>query len=292
MNRLKYRYCGTDQLYDLTDKGKCRDIHVEYMLNRSQAMFSYKGLPDTIPEWLFKRILMTYGFVCITKVKGELYAFFGGLGGEPNAYYQPTICTVANPYLEFSANLKIGTDCEIVKNDYYYMGLIPMFNRYASGLVENELSMNIVVILSRVHDLITADNDKDKENANNFLSNIINGKLSTIASSAFLDGIKTQPYGNGATSSGIKDLIEYEEYLKGAWYNDIGIKYNVNMKREALNSSETSVNDLSLLPFIDIMYECQKADLEKVNALYGTNISIEYNSAWEIQREKVKNVLE
>ena len=85
--------------------------------------------------------LQCNGACAIASVNSNLYAFVGGFGGEPDEYYRPTIYTVANPYLKFNKNLKIDDDCVIIPNDSLFIGLLPMFNKYASQLVENDLSM-------------------------------------------------------------------------------------------------------------------------------------------------------
>ena len=72
------------------------------VINQMQSAFKWNGLPDTIAQQWLECQLLVNGFSNITKVNGDLYAFYGGLGGEPDAYYQPTICVVANPALKFN----------------------------------------------------------------------------------------------------------------------------------------------------------------------------------------------
>ena len=115
--------------------------YILYMLARTQSMFEYDGLPDSIPQRVLELFLQINGNVCFHEVEGTLYIFCGGLGGKPDVYYRPTIYTVANPALNYSANLKIGKDCEIMSNDSLFLGLMPLFNRYATQLAENDLSI-------------------------------------------------------------------------------------------------------------------------------------------------------
>ena len=97
----------------VTDKLNARYNYMAYMLDRTQEMFTYSGLPDTIPARMLELYLQVNGFVCVTEVEGKLYAFFGGLGGLPDEYYRPTECIVNNPALKFNATLKINKDCVI-----------------------------------------------------------------------------------------------------------------------------------------------------------------------------------
>ena len=53
------------------------------------------------------------------------------------------------------------------------------------------------------------------------------------------------------------------------------------MKREAINSAESRLNDDILHPTIDVMLQCRKKAVEKINKMFGTNITVELNSVWE-----------
>ena len=139
---MDYLHLG-NVVYDFTDKNRLVGDLVRYMLIRTQAMFEYTGLPETIPQKFLEQYVQSSGFVGIVKVKGELYAMRGGLGGVPDVYYQPTVLTVANPALEYSASLTIGKDCEIIRNDFLYEGLMPLCSRYATLLAENFISIRM-----------------------------------------------------------------------------------------------------------------------------------------------------
>lgn len=265
--------------YDFADKERCIREYMMYMLDRTQRMFEYKGLPDTIPKRMLEFLLQINGFACFTKVKGELYAFYGGLGGEPDVYYRPTICNVSSPALAWSATLKIGTDCIIVRNDSFMRGLVPLYQRYATAMVENDLSFKLATINTRIQSLISAPDDTTKAAGEKYLQDVADGKLGVIASNEFLEGIKVQP--NTSTLRTFTDLIEYQQYLKASWYNEIGLNANYNMKREKLSTTESQMNNDALLPLVDDMLESRQKCLEEVNALFGTNITVDFASSWE-----------
>ena len=276
---------------DFTDKVGGVRQYIMYMFNRLQSMFEYKGLPDTIPQRNVELMLQTNGNVCVTEVDGKLYAFTGGLGGEPNEYYMPTIYTVANPYLKFSKNLKIDTDCIVIPNDALYIGLLPMFNRYASMLAENDATIRIADINARIINIISASDDRTKKSADEYINDIEKGKLGVIAEQAFIEGLRTQPYASSGSTNNITQLIELQQYLKASWFNDIGLNANYNMKREAINGIEAQLNNDSLLPLAQDMLNQRKVGWDKVNKMFGTNIEVEFNSSWK-QREETQNATE
>lgn len=267
------------RLYDFDSKEECVRNYVLYMFDRTQRMFEYKGLPDTIPQRMLEFLLQFNGFACFAKAKGELYAFYGGLGGEPDVYYRPTKCVVSNPALKLSETYEIDKDCVIVRNDSLLQGLIPLFSRYATAMVENDISFRMASINTRIEFLLSAPDDATKKAAEKFLEDVAAGKLGVIASNEFLDGIKAQEVGR--TMRTFTDLIEYQQYLKASWFNEIGLNANYNMKREKLSTTESQMNNDALLPLVDDMLQQRKECIEQVNAMFGTNITVDFASTWE-----------
>ena len=284
----KERLLCPSQKYDFKNKSSNIDEMLRYMLRRSTQMFKYNGLPDSIPKYILELYLQTNGNVCFYKHNGKLYVFTGGMGGELNEYYLPTIYTIANPFLNLTKNLVIDEDCVVVANDSCYQGMLPQFKKYATGLVENELSMNIASINSRMISLISASDDRTLKSAEAYIKHICDGDLSVVSEDAFLNGIKVQPYAK-ATNDTLSKLIEYNQYLKASWFNDIGLNANYNMKREAINSNESQLNDDMLFPTVDDMLERRKEGIEKVNKMYGTNITVELNSSWRYNVDEINN---
>lgn len=280
------KYLASQDLYDLADKKKSISDMMRYMLMRTQSMFVWSGLPDSMPQKHLEQYLQINGFAGVTEVDGKLYAFEGGLGGEPDAYYDPTIFTVANPYLKFNKELRIDEECVIVRNDVFYIGLIPMLNKYASQLAENELSMYMASINTRVQSILSAGDDATKEACQKFIDDLIKGKLGAIGDNAFLQTLKSIPMGTSSTTNILGDLIEMEQYLKASLYNELGLNANYNMKREALNSAESSINDDILFPLVDEMLRNRKEGAEKINAMYGTDISVDLASSWKDNKEE------
>ena len=274
------------QLYDFKDKEKNILFKILQMLNRTQSMFRWTGLPDTIPQYILERYLQMSGNCIFYKYNGELYVFTGGAGGEPDVYYRPTIYTIANPALNISKQLKIDDECIICLNDSYHIGLMPLFSEYATKIVETELSIDIATVNARMISLISASDDRTRASAEKYIDDIRRGEPGIIAETPFLDGIRSQPLSTGSDNT-IKSLIELLQYHKANWYNDIGLSSNYNMKREALNTGEASINNDILLPLVDDMLRCRQVACDKINAKYGLEVSVELNSSWEDNQEEI-----
>ena len=263
----------------LNDKELLQKQIISQMLTKTITIFKYGNLPETITDKDIEIITQVNGYSIWKEVDGKLYVFYGSLGGEPNPYYLPTLAIVANPALKYNASLKIDEECVVMLNDYLYTGLMPLFNKYGSLLTEADISLKYAIINARVPALLQSDNDNTYKSAKEFFDKIEKGDgYGIIASKEFFEGIKSQDF---YKQPYIKDLIESIQYIKASWYNEIGLNSQFNMKREAINSAESRLNDDILHPTIDVMLQCRKKAVEKINKMFGTNITVELNSVWE-----------
>ena len=258
--------------------------YIKDTLIRTQKMFNYNNLPKTVPKEQLELLLQRNGYAVITKVKGELYAFYGGLGGEPDVYYLPTIATVANPALKFSKSMEIDKECVVIKNDAMFMGLMPLIESTSYLLAQADISFKYALINGRMKAIVTAPNDEVKASLDEMFKQIEKGSsLKVVVDDDLMNELKVSPY--GSNDNGI-DIIELKQYIIGSFYQKLGIQSNFNMKREALNSAESALNDDILYPLIDEMLEERQKGVEKINELYGTNISVELSSVWKQLREQ------
>lgn len=281
MNEKKYQaYIKSNNLFDFKDKLSSVNIAELYMLNRTRSMFEWQGLPESLPSYILETYIQAGGYAIISKVDDKLYAFPESLGGVPNAYYEPTQCIVANPYLKYNAVLEIGTDCVVIRNDLAYMGLIPLINKYATLLTENELSMWVAEINSRIQTMLSASDDVTKESAQKYLDGLLKGDFSVIANNAFLDDLKAYGVSGSDKSQTLGQLIEMEQYLKASMYNELGLNANYNMKREALNTAESTINNDILFPLVDTMLYYRQLGCKQCNKLFDTDISVRLASSW------------
>lgn len=283
----------------MKDKELLIDSHMKYMLNKTIEMFEYENLPETIPVRELELIIQICRFGIITKKDDKLFVFYGGLGGEPNEYYQPTQAIVSNPYLKFSDVLNLDDyikkdgeiDAVLMWNDYSHIGLYPMFRKYGELLAECEITMKYLLINKRFMNIVTGSDDNEKSSIEEMFKQVEDGTgFGIIVTKGFIDtsSIGTIDTGNTKMGNDLKDVIESYQYLKGSWYNDLGLNANYNMKRESINESESDMNEDALLPMIDNMLKSRKDAVEKINQKFGTNIKVKLSSSWEKIRKEIE----
>lgn len=300
MAKDSLRFLDKDEVCEcnILDKTGAINYYVSLMLNRTNRMMEYDDLPSTMPATFVERILQVHGSAGVLEHKGDLYMIVGGLGGEPDVYHRGTIYTVASPALMLNENMyrvvnhlqpyTVATwekypPCVFCRNDTMAMGLTPIFARYATQLTENEISIRAAQINSRSQTIISAVTGPEVQSANQYMSNLEAGKLSTVAQRPFLDGIKVLSGTGGGTGGTniIMQLIELQQYLKASWYNEIGLNSNFNMKREYLSADEIQAATDIMLPLVDDMLLQRQIWVEAVNKQWGLKIKVRKSSAWE-----------
>ena len=281
-------------LYDFKNKDKALFTLVSQMYKITLNMFKCENLPSTIPARELELLLQMRGSCIVAQHQGNLYALAGNLGGECDAYYIPKYYIVANPWLKLSKDFERDVDCVFGVNDSMWTGLQGIMELYGTMSVETDLSIAVANIMERLHTLMKCTNDSEKVAFETLLKRLTDGELaSAIVSDSWLmnEGIGTLPFADNGRNS-ITQLIELRQYTKAGWYNELGLQANYNMKREAINSTEGQLNEDGLLPLVADMLKCRKEFAEKINDMYGTDISVELSGAWEAREAQNEATIE
>lgn len=253
------------------------------MLNKSLTMFEWKNLPDTLPAVEIEKQLQTNGYTIIAKVQGNIYAFQGGFSGQ-DPYNQPTTAIVNNPSLGYNGTFTINEDCVIIKNDDMQQGLIHIYNKYGTLLIENQITMLMTDYNYRMPFTISSKDDTTTQSAREYLQKIIDGSLGVIGEAKLFDALKVTPTNNKGVNS-FSDLYGYQQFIEAQLNNTIGLATNNNMKRERLTTNEIEVNKNASYPLIDNMLRNRKKAIEKINKMFDLNIDVEFSSIWTGKNE-------
>lgn len=267
--------------------------------DRLQSLFIYEGLPEEVPAKWLEHYLMSNGTAIFTKLNDKYYVFNGRPGAEMNAYYVPLRYVVADPWVKLPDGntlskefiiedhtwngKEVKADCVMIRNDTFAVGLLPMVTKYCRRIMENEITMELASILARATINISTSDDRTKASAELWLNRLIEGKLAIMSETPFIEGLNVREFKEVADC--LVPLIEYHQYTKASFLNDIGLNANYNMKREAINSNESQLNDDMLKPLIDNMLQMRKEAVEEINKMYDLNITVEFNSAWKSNEE-------
>ena len=257
------------------------------MLNKSLTMFEWKNLPDTLPAVEIEKQLQTNGYSIIAKVQGNIYAFQGGFSGQ-DPYNQPTKAIVNNPSLKYNGTFTINENCVIIKNDDMQQGLIHIYNKYGTLLIENQITMLMTDYNYRMPFTISSKDDSTTQSAREYLQKVIDGSLGVIGEAKLFDALKVTPTNNKGVNS-FADLYGYQQFIEAQLNNTIGLATNNNMKRERLTTNEIEVNKNASYPLIDNMLRNRKQAVEKINKMFDLDIDVEFSSIWNGTNEDDNN---
>lgn len=283
----------------LSKKEMTKDF-IMLMLARSQDIFVYKNLPKTIQDYVIERGLQIAGHVTFFKDNNNLLRVdVGNLGGVLNADYEYTQSTVANPFLEVNKtfyNQDVNTnkkDCVIVRNDAYFNDLGSLFRRNAVLESEAYLTMQFQMIYGRLPIVLTVQDEQQKKAFDKLIEQVVKGEsITAMLDTKLFEGMHSVNALNIAKPDDLISLMELSNYFKAKSYNDIGLNANFNMKREAINESESSMNKDALIPYIQQMLKWRKKGIEEVNSFFGTNIEVELNELWQVKTDEVTKDIE
>lgn len=267
------------------------DTYQRFLTNKVLSILKFSNLPDTVDERFLKETLILDGQVCFTQFNGtDIYALNGSQGGEPNSYYEPQNFIIANPILG-SKQVKIrhkdgrkdvnGLEGILVTltpfDETLPKGLSPLIYKYAGLLADNDVSLNCAQINGRIAVAYSADSEAEANTAEEVLKDIYSGKPYRVLTQNILEKVQATPIAISGTTNTVMGLIEAHRSLLQDFFNEIGIGYQGNAKRERVNTAEIGLMrgclDISVWTIIDNV----KKGIERVNQLFGTSIEVELN---------------
>lgn len=254
--------------------------YVKYLFQKLVSVFRFSGLPETWAENYFKYVLLGYGFVAI--FEDEKFGVIPQqctLSDTHTIFYQPSRVVIANPVLNMK-ELKIGTDCEIIRLQPDFGSPMDIISTYADLMAVALETASINLLNSKASYIFFAQNKAVAETYKEMYDQISSGKPFTVLDKQLRneDGSPnweffTQNVGqNYITDRILNDLKTIEDQFN----TRIGIPNANTQKRERLISSEVEANDVDTTALINVWLDSMREGIKKVNARYGLNLAVEY----------------
>lgn len=261
--------------------------NVEKLINILLELFTYEGLPESIPAYELEKLLLLTGSASLIKVNGIWYANRSGLGGELNAYYHPKKDILVNPWINggFSETRDVDSNnCVLIWNNRLRTSVMNIILKYAHLLTEVEITLRQTSKIARISTLIVASDDLSKASAEKVLEDIEEGdKLSVIGGSAYAENIKSLPY---EIEYDYESITRVRQYAEKSFLKEFGISTNNESKSQYVSDENLSWEFEPSRALITSMYKQRQDDIEKFNAISGLNVSVDYG---EILKETQKH---
>lgn len=281
-----------DKIYKVNDVQQGYFYWINKLLDIAVDLFKYDGLPQSIPQEEIEKRLLTFGYC------GFLHHPTLGLivcNGHPydyDLYGRYRRMDFYNPYYEFNTagfypgNKIIGEDCEVIYNldteRYLNMPIQGQMNfyqtlcRYARQLADIESTINLDIINSRQPYFMVAGNQQVKDSIVAIFRSLKRGENESINDTDFLKELKTLKNKDIITGH-LTELLECRNSIIKYFMMEIGI-YSTDDKKERLIVDEVAQEQKNVKIFLYSMLKCRVEGVEKVNNLFGTNISVKLNS--------------
>lgn len=279
MNKTeKWNFLQGNLNYSIENKRTNEVAIINNILNKTLGMFNYENLPDSLPREELEKILQTTGKAFIFNHDGNIVAVkIDLIYDDIDIYGRPL---KGNIYLQdkkelITVNLSDGV---LISNDYLQLGLLPILEKYSKLINESESTLYIANIWKRASKLITASDDLTLNSARAFINKMEQGEIGIISTNPILDSLNVASESVSNVSMG--DLIQYDNYFKSLLYNEIGLSYNKQMKKERLITSEVEQEQESNKPFIENMLSCRTRGIEQVNNKFNLDIMIDISESW------------
>ena len=252
-------------------------------------------LPDdwkgTIKDFLYY-CLFRFGYVPIFE-RAEVGKTFqpAGLSGY-DWYYQPTKAIVSNPLLKESLELKIGTDCEILKLTPDFMGVWDIISYYAEKLSTLDNAINMSLINNKFAFILGARNKVAGQALKKMLDKINKGEPAVIYDMKLLNDPtdKEEPFQVWERKGSLKESYLTTEQLQdfqtiiNSFDAEIGIPTIPYQKKERMVTSEADSRQNDSKARATIWIECLQSSAEKVKKLYP-DITLNFKLRYEQEEE-------
>lgn len=272
----KYAIMENTITYEPTNRNLNERMFRMSFLSKSLQMFEYTGLP--IPFKELELILQLEGKAFIQKRDNRLIAYsceylFDDVDEYGNA--MNVTCRDKLNHSTFTASIGEGV---LIKNDFLSLGLARLYAKYAYLLTDSAITLRLNNLWKRSSKVFVANDDPTMESVKAYIADVEAGKPAAIAATSLFEALKV--YSDDSRASSVKDLIEYDNYLRKLLYSEIGI-FTPQVKKERMITSEVESSGEILFPFIDNMLEEREKALELLNFKYDLNAEVAYNSIWK-----------
>ena len=275
----------TPSTVHVKDSGLCR-YFTKYLLQKAMSVFEW-DLPETWNKDYFLYVLYCWGYVAVVNTdKFGVIPQGCGLKGY-DVFYAPTHAVIANPLLSGILEPRIGTQCELLKLQPDFSGILDLVGHYAEQMALASQSVSVNLLNSKLSYVFTAKTKALAESLKKMYDQIASGEPAVVIDSRIknaADGEETWKAfeqnvgGNYIVTNLLADLRKIEAMFD----TEIGIPNANTDKRERLIQDEVNANNIETYSKCAMWLENLQDACKRVNDMFGLSISVRWREIPEM----------
>ena len=275
----------TPSTVHVKDSGLCR-YFTKYLLQKAMSVFEW-DLPVTWNKDYFLYVLYCWGYVAVVNTdKFGVIPQGCGLKGY-DVFYAPTHAVIANPLLSGILEPRIGTQCELLKLQPDFSGILDLVGHYAEQMALASQSVSVNLLNSKLSYVFTAKTKALAESLKKMYDQIASGEPAVVIDSRLknaADGEETWKSfeqnvgGNYIVTNLLADLRKIEAMFD----TEIGIPNANTDKRERLIQDEVNANNIETYSKCAMWLENLQDACKRVNDMFGLSIAVRWRKIPEM----------
>lgn len=269
----------TPSTVHVKDSGLCR-YFTKYLLQKAMSVFEW-DLPETWNKDYFLYVLYCWGYVAVVNTdKFGVIPQGCGLKGY-DVFYAPTHAVIANPLLSGIVEPRIGTQCELLKLQPDFSGILDLVGHYAEQMALASQSVSVNLLNSKLSYVFTAKTKALAESLKKMYDQIASGEPAVVIDSRLknaADGEETwkafeQNVGGNYI---VTDLLADLRKIEAMFDTEIGIPNANTDKRERLIQDEVNANNIETYSKCAMWLENLQDACKRVNDMFGLSIAVRW----------------
>ena len=275
----------TPSTVHVKDSGLCR-YFTKYLLQKAMSVFEW-DLPETWNKDYFLYVLYCWGYVAVVNTdKFGVIPQGCGLKGY-DVFYAPTHAVIANPLLSGILEPRIGTQCELLKLQPDFSGILDLVGHYAEQMALASQSVSVNLLNSKLSYVFTAKTKALAESLKKMYDQIASGEPAVVIDSRLknaADGEETwksfeQNVGGNYI---VTDLLADLRKIEAMFDTEIGIPNANTDKRERLIQDEVNANNIETYSKCAMWLENLQDACKRVNDMFGLSIAVRWRKIPEM----------
>lgn len=240
--------------------------------------FKWEGLPDTVDVRFMELTLAMRGLsVFYHDDEYERYmALRGAPSGQIDMMDNPTMFTVIGN-LMLSKMLSVD-ECVPIWSNTMRIPDYDIITVYAGRLAEADMSIDMTIVNSR-HPVLLVGDDNLRLSLTNIYRQVQEGQPMVGVYKSMGDSISDniQSFDLGVKATDLQELQIAKTRIFNECMTYLGINNANQDKKERLVADEVGANDSQIYHFREIYLNTRRQAAEKINAMYGLNVSVEWD---------------